>query len=175
MITPVFASLSPRSVSRQPRQAAEPAAPVAQPNGNPVERHGEAIPGILNDIQQIMGQRRAQNQNAVRFGMDAQPPQQPDDALMVEDEEEEEPVTPPHQGIPLVVPNAPWVNHVAPPHHQQEGDEDHIEPLILDFNPGGHQNQQAIVPPTPANPFAQARANIKSPEKPPHQNQEEEK
>lgn len=114
MITPVFAALSPRSVARQPRQA-QPGIPLPapQPGVNPVENNGEAIPAILNDIQQMMHQRRAQNQNAVRFGMDAQPPQG-EDAPEPEGGDAEEPGTPPDQGIPQVVPNAPQVQRVMP-------------------------------------------------------------
>ncbi len=114
MITPVFAALSPRSVARQPRQA-QPGIPLPapQPGVNPVENNGEAIPAILNDIQQMMRQRRAQNQNAVRFGMDAQPPQG-DDVPVADGDGQDEPGTPPDQGIPQVVPNAPQMNRVIP-------------------------------------------------------------
>lgn len=121
MITPVFASLSPRSVSRQPRQA-EPAAPLAQPNGNPVALNGEAIPDILNDIQQIMRQRRAQNQNVVRFGMDAQPPEDPNQPGLPGHGDDEPPGTPPEQGIPEVVPNAPRPNRLLPRGEVRPGD-----------------------------------------------------
>ncbi|WP_303674965.1 hypothetical protein [Vampirovibrio chlorellavorus] len=115
MITPVFAALPPRSVDRQPRQA-QPGIPLPapQPGVNPVENNAEAIPAILNDSLRIMHQRRAQNQNAVRFGMDAHPPEGPNPPGLPGQEEDDPPGTPPDQGIPQVVPNAPQVNRVIP-------------------------------------------------------------
>lgn len=174
MITPVFGALSPRSVSRQPRQA-ESAVPLAQPNGNPVENNGEAIPAILNDIKQ----RRAANQNVVRFGMDAQPPEEPNQPALPGHGNDEPPGTPEGAGIEPVIPNAPRLNRLLPRGEVRQGDGQPLLPHLLPFNllpvfnqlAQWHQPQQAAPQPqpqpqqSPSEQSAQTRLNLHSPTK----------
>ncbi len=181
MITPAFGSLSPRSVSLQPRQA-EPAIPIPapQPNVNPVQNNEAAIPGILGGIQQIMQQRRAQNQNVVRFGMDAQPPQDPNQPGLPGHGGDEPPGTPEDQGIPHVIPNAPRAPRLNRARQQEDAVAEDAQPLLPHllpfnllpiFNQVAQLNplQQPAPPPqppqSPSVQSAQTRVKINSPTK----------
>lgn len=181
MIKPVFGALSPRSAARQPIPVGPAIPQQPQPNGNPVLNNQAAIPGILEGIQQIMQQRRAQNQNAVRFGMDAQPPEDPNPPGLPGHANDDPPGTPEGQGIPLVVPNAPRAPQLNRVRQQADAAAENAQPQLPHLPPinllpifnqlaqFNNQPQPAAPQPQPQPPqspsvqSAQTLANIQSP------------